>query len=468
MTLALLGLLGVLGVAGPPTVDAGEPEPTPSLTLGQVLASVDETHPSLEEADRTIDSARGKRFAARGVWDPSLQIASRFAPVGYYENGQVDAVIKQATPVWGIGAFAGYRLGWGAYPVYKGDLETRAGGEIRAGIDVPIWRDGPIDARRAGIKRTRALADAADCDRDATRLKTRKEAANAYWRWVATGLEVRIQRDLLAVAEARDDALREQVAEGSIPAITVLDNERLVLDRESKLVSARQDFRQAMLNLSLYLRNDDQQTVRAAETEVPSAIPPVAVDLPDEDADVEDAAQRRPEICVLQFQRRAADVEVKLKKNQRAPSLNVQAFVSRDLGPGPVDLGPTQLGVGLTFEMPLALRKARGEYRSAKAEARKIDARARGVRDLIGADVRRARVDLAAADRQVELATRQVQVALDLADAERERFREGASDLVIVNLRELAAADAARLEVEARAAHQKARADYLAATGRGP
>jgi outer membrane protein TolC len=462
------GLIAVVGPAhaSPSHDDAAGPARTP-LTLDAVLASVDASHPGLEAADRKVEAAQGRRLAARGAWDPRLLVRGRWAPVGYYDNGQVDALVRQATPVWGIQAYAGYRIGWGDYPIYKGQLETLSAGEVRAGIEVPIWKDGPIDARRAGVAKTRALASAADCERAASRLELGNAAADAYWTWVAAGQEVEIQRDLLGVARERDGRLREQAELGSIPEIVLVDNERLVLDRQAKLVFASRAFAQATLELSLFVRDDQRNPVRADHERVPAAIAPVAVDLPAEDSDIQHALDRRPELCRLRREREAAEVELKLARNQRAPTVNAQGFVAQDFGTGPATLAPTELGVGLFFEMPLALREARGDYRAARAEARRVDAQLRGLADRVAAEVRQSRVDLLAARERVELARRQVEVAETLAAAEREKFRQGASDLVIVNLRELAAADAARLEVEARAAAQKARADYLTATGRG-
>ncbi|MCA9582935.1 MAG: TolC family protein, partial [Myxococcales bacterium] len=120
-----------------------------------------------------------------------------------------------------------------------------------------------------------------------------------------------------------------------------------------------------------------------------------------------------------------------------------------------------------TFEMPLALRKARGDYRSAQAKVAAQEAKLRGIRDRIAADVRQSHVDVDAALRQLDNARKQVEAARRLAEAERDKFEHGASDLVIVNLREIAAADAARLEIDALAAYQKALAAYRAATARG-
>ncbi len=68
----------------------------------------------------------------------------------------------------------------------------------------------------------------------------------------------------------------------------------------------------------------------------------------------------------------------------------------------------------------------------------------------------------------VSLDDEQVERANQLAEAERERLREGASDLVVLNLRELAAAEAANQVIDAHADFERARADFLVATGRPP
>lgn len=54
-----------------------------------------------------------------------------------------------------------------------------------------------------------------------------------------------------------------------------------------------------------------------------------------------------------------------------------------------------------------------------------------------------------------------------LADAERSQFEQGASDLVVVNLRELAAAEAERVHVQALSTYQQTLVDYVYATGAG-
>lgn len=442
------------------------------LSLEELLRSVKNTHPELEEADQIVESARAKRFAARGAWDPKMQLRGQWYPLGYYENAQFDAIVRQATPLWGIGIYAGYRIGWGDYPIYKGNLKTLPGGELRAGMDIPLAKDRAIDPNRAEIKRTSKLSKASECKRRTIQLKLGLEAAKSYWAWVASGQELRVQRELLAVAQQRDAGLRDQAELGSIPPIDVVDNQRLVLERQSKLIASQQKFQGATLDLSLYLRDSNQNPVRISENRLPT---------PDREAsghlttlktvvrnvDAEPALRRRPEVCELQQKLAAARVQLRLSRNQRSPQINTQAFVARDIGIGANELAATEFGIGLSVELPLALTQARGNFRSAQAEVNQWNAKYRGLRDRIAIELQSAQVGLEAAYKQIEVAQKQVEAAKTLAEAERHKLIQGASNLVIVNLREIAAADAARQEIEVIARFQYAVAEYLTASGVG-
>jgi outer membrane protein TolC len=283
---------------------------------------------------------------------------------------------------------------------------------------------------------------------------------------VATGHVVDIQRELLVVAARRARALQELVRSGNAPAIVATDNERLVLDRRGKLVAAERDFRAAAVALSLYLRDDRGRPWRVAADRLPATlVDPPALPLTSEAADVARALESRPELCRLEAEREAARVDGRLAENQMAPSIYLGGYVAKDLGSGPARLAPTELAASITVEMPLLLRKARGRRDAAEAKVAEVAAVLRRASDRIAAEVREARIDLETARAELALAKRQLEVAKRLELAEREKFAQGASDLVIVNLREIAAAEAARLAVQALAATHKAHAEYVAATG---
>ena len=439
-------------------------ESTP-LHLADVLRGLSDTHPVLQQAALGRKEAQAKRYGAQGAWDPLLQIDAKSVPAGYYKHELVSARVKQATPLWGADAYAGYSVGNGKFPVYKGDLETLSAGELRAGLELPLWKDRAIDGARAAIQAASARAEGAECAERATQLAVRRDAAIAYWNWIEAGLALDIQSDLLDVAKARVAGLEQQVELGSAPPIVSVDNMRLVLERRAKWVTAQRDFQRASLALSLYLRDSQLRPVSPGAERLVEVVP--ELDPVHHPADVVRAIKARPELCQLEREARAAGVELALADNQVAPSIDAHAYVARDFGRGPDNLAPTEFGVGLHFEMPLTLRKARGQIQAAQAKASAIAEKLRGLRDKVATQVHSARVDLDAAHQQVQIARAQKRAADLLAQAERDKLLEGASDLVVLNLREIAAAEAARAELAAHVALHKAHVDYRTATGQG-
>lgn len=442
--------------------EAAEP-----LRLRDVLLAVDQTHPQGEAAQRRIERAEGGRLAAEGGFDPVLSIRARWKPVGYYENGQLDTVINQPIPLWGLSVYGGHRLGWGSYPLYRRELQTLSAGELRAGVKAPLWRNAWIDARRAGIEQARTRARLAHRERDVTDLQLARDAAEAYWTWVAAGQRLSVVRALLTVAEQRQAGLVEQVEAGSLEPIKIVDNRRLVLERAAKVVDNERMFQEASLKLSLFLRGADGTPIAPGEERVPEGFPqPEMGGLPPLEEAIARALRQRPDVAALTEQAQVTEISVRLAKNQRAPSVDLETFVAKDLGEGPADLEPVEWGVGAMFEMPLLLRQARGELQAARAEAAEIRAKMRGLQDKIAVEVRSEYVALRAAAKMAGLALEQAEAAETLAEAERIRVSLGSSDLVVVNLRELAAADAHVEAITALAKYQQARTDYLIATGR--
>jgi len=436
------------------------------LTLGEVLDSVLQTHPQIDGATRSLEATEGEVMAAAGGFDPKLGVKGKWIPFGYYRYGHVDTVVQQPTPLWGLGLYAGYRIGWGDVPAYYGELETQSAGEIRAGVDLPLWKGGRIDKPRARIARAKTLRSEAQSSLSATTLSVQRSAAHAYWDWVAAGQSLAIARELLSVAQERDAALRAQAAEGAIEAIAVVDNRRLMLERQGKVVGAEQKFREAGLALALFLRDSKRRPVPPGEDRLPASMrEPELFDVVLEE-EVPAALARRPDLAAYDALREAAAVDVRLARNQVAPEIRLQSYVAKDLGSGPASLDPVEWGTGVFVEMPLPLRTARGELRSAQAKLAGIEAKMRGVRDQVEVEVRRAHVGVQASMQRLELARAQVEAADTLAQGERTRFEEGMSDLVVVNLRELAAASAREDLVRAAAEVQRAQVDFWVATGR--
>jgi outer membrane protein, heavy metal efflux system len=437
------------------------------VSLEDVFEAVEQQHPSLEGARAGIERAEGVALSARGAFDPRLRTRTAAQPVGYYEWASLETDVRARTIAFGMTPFVGWRLGRGNFPIYDGRLTTARGGEIRAGLELPLLRDGWIDASRANRRKADRGRSIARLEAEQRRLELLRDAAVSYWEWIATGERVEIRAHLLELARDRDAGIRRQIIDGNTAEIEALDNERLIVAREGALVVARRDARRSALDLSLFLRDPAGRPTIPSDARRPTRLelPGALVDDAGLDADIERALTRRPEIALLEARVANAEVDVRLAKNQLLPTLTTQSYLAKDLGQGTEALLPVEVGVGAVFELPVPLRGPRGELRVAKADRTRLVKDLQLAKERVGVEVRTAHLEMTAARRRAELARQQAELAERVAAAERERFSLGDSTILIVNLREEAAADAAAAEVDALADYRKARTRYQTATG---
>jgi cobalt-zinc-cadmium efflux system outer membrane protein len=451
---ARVGLF-VLGWFTPLFASASEEGGRP-LRFEEVLRSVNEHDPRIRQALERFRAAEAETMEARGAFDPRLEGDAKLVTGAYYDLRSADAELRQPTTLWGSELYFGYRVGLGVnerFPTYRDD-QTLSGGEVRAGIEVPIWRGGLTDPERAKRARAIDLQDAAEQGLFATTLDLELAAARAYWSWVSAGQNREVAKSLLALAEERDEQLRRRFQAGSIAEFDVVDNERILFERRAFLVSAERALEKAAFALSLYYRNERGAPIIADAERVPEA---PSID-PVEDLAIERAAEQvvmcHPEVREAKSELQAAEVDVSLTKNELAPELRAFFEYSRDLGQlTGTDLDFTLPGnvfeAGVTLSMPLLFRPERGRAGAARAKAAEKRESLRLVADKLRARTYDAASAVTAAQERAELIQEVVDTATELAEGERRRFEVGSSNLIFVNLREQQAAMARMRYIEA-------------------
>jgi len=159
-------------------------------------------------------------------------------------------------------------------------------------------------------------------------------------------------------------------------------------------------------------------------------------------------------------------IEADLARNQQNPGIDVTVFGARQFGPEMDKRFDPVVGTSVLLDIPILNRVNEGRERSAEAAIAKAEDQKRFARDRIVADVRNALVTMDASRQRAAMAQREVKVATELAKAELRRFELGDGNLLLVNLREQANAEAAIREIDALADLQRAVANFRAATAR--
>ena len=468
MIRALRCSLGALVVAA--VVIAPRPVAASPLQLDEVLVSVERHHPLRASVVATVERAAGQLLAAEGAYDPEVRARGQATPIGYYQPLSLDAEVRALTPLRGLTPFVGWRLNRGELPVYDWKQRTLDGGELRAGLELPLLRDAGIDRPRSELAKAKIAGAIATAEVRQRELDLQEAAARAYWDWVAAGHRLQVRETQLALARDRDAGIRQAIISGNTAPIEQVDNARVIASREAQVVAARRDVIRAGLGLSLHLRAGNGNPIVPGLDRLPAlatVVAPARLEMDLEGA-VARALELSPAVAALRLRRDVTSVELELARNARLPSLTVSAYAVHDLGardPEIPDRGQPELGVGVVFELPVGMRAARGAAQVAEADRRRLGLEARYLREQLAIEVRTAHAELVAARARADLAQAQAALAEQLAAAERTRFARGDSTILVVNLREDAAVDARVSEIDSRAEVHRSQARFVTLLG---
>jgi outer membrane protein TolC len=439
---------------------------TTVATLDDVITSVYASYPALDAAARERQIAAGKQLASMGKFDSNLVGQAISEPLGYYKNYRYDLGVKQYN--WGGSqTYAGYRLGRGFFEPWYLERDTNQGGEFKAGITLPFLRDRDIDKRRAAVFKAQLDQTAAEPIVQLEVIDAVRSASMAYWEWVAAGQRAKIARELLQLAVDRQKGLEKRAALGEIAGIALVDNERLIVSRQAKSIEAERKLQQSAIKLSLFFRDPQGTPLLVAPDQLPadfpSVTPPGTIA---ETIDVAQALQQRPELWLLSLESERAQVDVRQASNLLLPSIDGVMVASQDVG-APTkqirDKSQFEMEAGAVIEIPLQRSEARGKLQAAQGKLAQISAKRRFTEQKIVAEVQGARTALAAEFAALEQARQSVSLARQMEEAEWKKFAQGDSDLLVVNLREQATADAEALVVDAAANYFMAAAQLHAA-----
>jgi len=439
------------------------------LQLFELLENVERHFPLLLAAQEEIALAEAEQLAARGRFDLRVIAQGDYAVDGYYQNEQTRLGLEQPTGLGGTTFFGGYKLGTGDFPIYDDGLRSNEGGELNAGLRVPLLAGRAIDPRRLAVWRAELSRAQADPAIAAKRLEVARRAAHAYWKWVAAGQKRLIFERLLRLAEDRQATIEQSAALGDLPPLSVDDNQRLVVERRAIMVDAERELQRAAIELSLYLRSAEGAPRQPEASELPIAFP-VSL-MPDQVVAGDDgqrALRLRPELRTLNLELDKLQLELEQARNDLLPRLDVGAAVSQDLGDDVTvtdTKGPFELDLFFRFEVPLQRRTAEGRARELEARQRKARRELQFAADSVTAEVQDAASELQQAWESIALVRESARLASILEDAERAALGLGDSNLIDVNIREQQTAAAAARLIDSLATYFRALADYKAALG---
>ena len=463
-------------LASPPLIEPAlapmlAPFNSGKLALADVIASVAQSFPKIEQARLQGGIASGEIMSANGFYDHKLQGYTLADPTGVYRNyRQGIGVARQLW--WGGYLSAGYRLGRGDFEPWYKERETDKSGEFKLGLVQPLLQGRAIDPARVALFQANLRQQAVAPEIERALLNNALEASEHYWNWVAAGGILEAQRELLELAETRTKQLQDLVKAGKNKAVDLLINDQLVAERKLKVIDSEQKYRATSYKLSLFLRNEVGDPMVPSDDWLPGNFPAVQPMMPgDFDADMASAMVQRPEPRLINLELQQVTWDNRLARNQTLPQLDLITEGSQDAGDpasSANDKSRFELEFGLQGELPIQRRKARGKIQMTNAKLAKLQQDLRWQEDKIGAELRTARMSLDNASQGVAQAEAALRSAITTLDSFRFAFSEGKTDLVYLNLQESKVNETEIKLIEEQTKWFEALAEMQAALGLDP
>ncbi len=443
---------------------APRPGSADTLALADVLASSLTHFPRIQSAVQEQLVREGRVTAALGAFDLALEQSSLVWADGYYDGITVDNRLVKPLPWGGAKTYAGYRVSNDDFPVYQQERVTNDGGEFNFGVVLSLWRDREIDQRRFDLEQARREVAEARFDLQLARLTTQRNAARAYWAWLAAGRRVAIYRHLAELAADRMSGLTRRAEAGDVASITVVENRQNLLRRQALLTNAERDFATAAIELSLYLRDAGGAPRRPHEAELPQGFPSAGDGVSDAAALVASVLERRPELASLDNRIDLERERLALAENALMPRVDLGVKAGHDLGGGSRTRDGFEALVDLEISIPLERRRGEGQVAAARARLRQLELDRTLIEQRLTNELLKLGVAIDAAREFVAITDMEAAAAVELEQAERKRFSAGASDFFLVNLREERSADARLRNVDAHLRYFRDLADLQAVT----
>lgn len=423
------------------------------VTDKEIMSHVLESFPSVQMAKDDVRIAKGEEKFADGAFD--IVVQGEFSKLtGNYEYEFLRSRIVKPTALFGLDLYAGFRKGEGNIPIYDGQLETLSDGEFSIGARLPLLRGFLIDDRRALLKKNKLIVEQRNMQLRATELEQIRNSLHRYWDWRLALQRISVHKNLLDIAKQRDIWLSKRTKMGDLAQFERDDNLRTILARQSTLLMSEQLLRQTLSELEFFI--DDTKIKNRLETTVAVKndfpIPPsIATFYQNPDHFVQQAYENRPELRSLKLQKNQLEIDDQLQSNRFWPQLDIEAEQSQDRGGGSPTLNQDNTKISLKLEVPLQYRRIRGRAEQIDGSIARLKNQTQLTEQRIRADIVIIQKNLQVAVQRRELAQDEFKLAQRLEAGERLRLRQGETNILMVNLREQATAEAELRYAEASA-----------------
>ncbi|HET7909151.1 MAG TPA: TolC family protein, partial [Nitrospira sp.] len=415
------------------------------LSVDEIHAWIDRTHPLLKGAGTEKVLARGRMLKALGAFEPNIvndteieRFISSSSPEKGTQTGGFNDTLVEARHPWGFRYSAGIRQSIGDAKIP--DLSFNNGNQqVLLGGFFPLLRGLMTNPEHAELQRSELADPRADVRIAQTRQDLFLAAATQFWDWVAAVKFVEVQRRAVDVAENRYRQVEGRAKAGAVAPLDVVEANQEVQRRREVAIAAQRFVEQEQLKLSMFLWENNapvSPSIERAPEFPPQVFVPTAETIK---AHKIQAKADRPEIKEIDIEARLNNIDLELAKNNLLPSLDAEAAPARQPEKFVLGLG---YRFGLELRIPILQRRSRGEVLEAQGKADRFVLTQKFREQQVVIDVDNALSAIERAKERIAAAVEALRLAKTLEEGERFRFSLGATSVLFVNLRERNSVDA--------------------------
>ncbi|MDC6386120.1 TolC family protein [Flagellimonas taeanensis] len=432
-----------------------------SLVLGfkEYLGYVKKYHPIAKQAQLTIATGQANLMKARGGFDPKVEVdydRKQFKDTEYWDR--LNTTFK--IPTWfGIELKGNYQQNAGEYLSASETLPKD--GLYSAGISMSLLDGFWANERMATLRKAKFFSEQSKADQDILVNEVLYKASIAYFDWMKAYRDAEVFKDFLDNADIRFQGIRKSALAGDIAMIDTVEAKIAVSNRELGYEQAKVELMKKSLEVSNFLWIEDVP-VELREDVTPDLNTESEIDVTLEILGKpldSFSLENHPKLRSLEYKIDGLTVDKRLKANKLLPKLDVEYnFLSET--PDQINSFVTEnYKGGVSFQLPLFLRKERGDLKLAKFKLMDAEFERDNAQVEIQNKVIAIYRELDSFITQNQLIADIVQDYSTLLDAEERKFSFGESSLFLVNSRESKLIDAylKRNEMQNKFFHTKAK-----------
>lgn len=392
------------------------------------LSLVYENHPVAKQARLTLERADWEIVGGKGFLDPKL--VSKFETKDFKEKDYYDlwnTYLEVPTPL-NIDFKAGYERNAGVY--VNPQNQVPSDGLYYAGVSVPLGQglflNERVYNRKSGLLRGEQLKIESEYILNNLFL----DASYGYWQWMATIRNVEVIQGAYLLATQRFLAVKQAVENGDKAAIDTVESLIQVQKLRNDLRKQRMDSSNQTLAVNNLLWNVEEPT---ALTPSPNSI----YDLAELTLYEEYALMQHPDLRTIQNKGQQLDNDRKFYAEQVKPELDINYnFLLQEGNPDNQNFATNNYKAGLSFSVPLFLRKERSKLKISKLKISendlKLDQKSREIVNKVRMAYNQALVTRELVDQQTEVVSNYTR----MLNGEIQKFDNGESSIFLINSRQ--------------------------------